>query len=609
MLKTKRFNMDNPLYLQTVIIGGETTTYNAPKVLGIRVHADQSFDLQYTLVKGETGPFDIASSTSEIYVTAYKNSSYSPVLLASGAHTDSGSGTTDRVTFTVPAEAIPNDIANFPLRNPGNAVFYAIITDGTGKKIEIVAEVNIFDTQYSLTGDAAPSAQTIIPIKNDLGSVISSNLTVPPTATLNNAYIVAAGASGDWAGQDNDLAIGTGTAWVFFTPLEGNFVYDENQNIQIIFNGSAWSGLDSAPFTDANAIIKNDADATKLIKIDAAGIATGTTRTITMPNANVDLGALGDVSGPAGSVDDRIATFDGVTGKLLQDSGSIVSDFMQDLVDDATPQLGGFLDAQDNRVSNLLGLGLKATTVLDIAAGAIVQTQMIHNVGTEAAVAADDLDSIVPANGQTEILITMNDAAEVPTIKHATGTNTFLLPDDTDVLMVMHTFYHFHHDGTNWKLVGSAANGGGGSALSVAVYQDQKSNGTMGGSSSGGTYVTRTLNTEVSDVDNIATLSSNAVTPIAGTYLVTAYAPGRSVGTHRIDLHDGTSYVITGVDVEASAASSSPSIISGVITTAGSTAYTIQHFTQVTIATTGLGVASTTGQIEGYALITFTKIG
>ncbi|MGI9288799.1 MAG: hypothetical protein ACR2P1_25655 [Pseudomonadales bacterium] len=34
----------------------------------------------------------------------------------------------------------------------------------------------------------------------------------------------------------------------------------------------------------------------------------------------------GDVVGPASSVDDRIATFDGVTGKLIQDSGTLVSD-------------------------------------------------------------------------------------------------------------------------------------------------------------------------------------------------------------------------------------------------------------------------------------------
>lgn len=37
-------------------------------------------------------------------------------------------------------------------------------------------------------------------------------------------------------------------------------------------------------------------------------------------------GTTGDVVGPASSVDDRIATFDGATGKLIQDSGTTLSD-------------------------------------------------------------------------------------------------------------------------------------------------------------------------------------------------------------------------------------------------------------------------------------------
>lgn len=585
--------MDNPLYAQTVTIGGDATTYNAPKVLGIRIHADQSFDLQYTFVKSDlTTAFDIASSNSEIYVTAYKNVSYTPVLLASGVNTDSGSGTTDRVTFTVPAEAIPNDIANFPIRNPGNAVFYAIITDGAGKKIEVVAEVNIFDTEYSLTGDAAPSAQTIVPVKNDLGSVISSNLTTPPTPTLNNAYIVGASATGDWSGQDNDLAIGTGSAWVFLTPLEGNFVYDENQSVQIIFDGSTWASLAGSPFTDADPLIKNAADATKLIGFDASAITTATERTIIMPDADVDLTpSTGDFASAA--------------------QGATADSALQDIVEDTTPQLGGFLDAQNNRISSLLGIGAKTATVLDIATGAITQTQMIHNVGTEAAAAADDLDLIVPATGQTEIYITMNDAAEVPTIKHATGTNTFLLPSDTDILMVMNTFYHFHHDGTNWKLVGSAASGsGGGGTISMAVYQDQKSSGTAGGSSVTGVQ-TRTINTEVSDVDSIATLSANAITPIAGRYLVMATAPANRSNDHRIYLHDGTSNVLSGTNGYNGGAYivQTSSTIWGYITTAGSTAYTINHEIFRVQATDGLGIAVTDGNSEIYTNVTLIRLG
>ncbi|MHA1447885.1 MAG: hypothetical protein ACTSP4_00495 [Candidatus Hodarchaeales archaeon] len=43
------------------------------------------------------------------------------------------------------------------------------------------------------------------------------------------------------------------------------------------------------PILDTTAVVKNAVDTTKLIKFDASGIATSTTRTITMPNSNVDL--------------------------------------------------------------------------------------------------------------------------------------------------------------------------------------------------------------------------------------------------------------------------------------------------------------------------------
>ena len=54
----------------------------------------------------------------------------------------------------------------------------------------------------------------------------------------------------------------------------------------------------------------------------------------------------GDVVGPASAVDSNIALFDGVTGKLIKDGLKSLSDFMEDLVNDTTPQLGGNLDIQ-----------------------------------------------------------------------------------------------------------------------------------------------------------------------------------------------------------------------------------------------------------------------
>ena len=44
--------------------------------------------------------------------------------------------------------------------------------------------------------------------------------------------------------------------------------------------------------------------------------------------ATIGGAGLGDVIGPAGAVDDRLATFDGVTGKLIQDGGYSIADIL-----------------------------------------------------------------------------------------------------------------------------------------------------------------------------------------------------------------------------------------------------------------------------------------
>ena len=46
---------------------------------------------------------------------------------------------------------------------------------------------------------------------------------------------------------------------------------------------------DTLPIIDTTAVVKGSADATKLVRIEADGLATGTTRVLTMPDQDVDL--------------------------------------------------------------------------------------------------------------------------------------------------------------------------------------------------------------------------------------------------------------------------------------------------------------------------------
>lgn len=79
---------------------------------------------------------------------------------------------------------------------------------------------------------------------------------------------------------------------------------------------------DNPPFSDVLAVLRKEADVTSLLRFDLSAIATATTRVITVPNANVNLGDL--VAGPGSALSTALALFSGTTGKLLQGSPVLV---------------------------------------------------------------------------------------------------------------------------------------------------------------------------------------------------------------------------------------------------------------------------------------------
>ncbi len=75
--------------------------------------------------------------------------------------------------------------------------------------------------------------------------VIDRTLTAPPgSPSTGDAYIPAASATGDWAGQDGNLAIWDGAAWVFYSPAAGWLVVvtAEGANGTLaVHTGTGWS--------------------------------------------------------------------------------------------------------------------------------------------------------------------------------------------------------------------------------------------------------------------------------------------------------------------------------------------------------------------------------
>jgi hypothetical protein len=72
-------------------------------------------------------------------------------------------------------------------------------------------------------------------------SVIDRDLASPPgTPAEGDRYLVASGASGDWAGYEGYIAEWDGAAWIFSSPDEGFCAWVEDENIQVTYNGTGW---------------------------------------------------------------------------------------------------------------------------------------------------------------------------------------------------------------------------------------------------------------------------------------------------------------------------------------------------------------------------------
>ena len=74
--------------------------------------------------------------------------------------------------------------------------------------------------------------------------VTSADLTDPPVNPQVGArYIVAAGATGSWSGQDGAIAVADAAGWLFYAPQTGWRADDLSSGGQIRFNGTDWDSV------------------------------------------------------------------------------------------------------------------------------------------------------------------------------------------------------------------------------------------------------------------------------------------------------------------------------------------------------------------------------
>lgn len=73
-------------------------------------------------------------------------------------------------------------------------------------------------------------------------SVKDRNLAAPPESpTTGDTYIVAASPTGAWSGHAGEVAVWSGTAWVFGTPRVGWVAYIEDEEVLSAYKAAGWS--------------------------------------------------------------------------------------------------------------------------------------------------------------------------------------------------------------------------------------------------------------------------------------------------------------------------------------------------------------------------------
>jgi hypothetical protein len=145
----------------------------------------------------------------------------------------------------------------------------------------------------------------------------------------------------------------------------------------------------------------------------------------------------------------------------------------------------------------------------------------------------------------------------------------------------------------------------------IAIIEEQLSNGTASVYSTTGSYVTRVLNTVVSNTISEVSLNSNQITLPSGTYKIDVLAPGYDCSRTKARLRNITdsstmalgtnAYVTTGT-------ASTYSHINIIVTISSTKVIEVQQFFESNTSNQNGGVATSSGDLEVYARIVITKL-
>ena len=98
-------------------------------------------------------------------------------------------------------------------------------------------------------------------------AVVSSGDTTPPgSPSEGDSYLVGTSATGDWSGQDGDIAMYY-SGWLFVTPKEGMRIWISDEDRFIVFDGTVWLSLcDVVVVKSAAETVSNSSSYTAVVE-------------------------------------------------------------------------------------------------------------------------------------------------------------------------------------------------------------------------------------------------------------------------------------------------------------------------------------------------------
>lgn len=303
---------------------------------------------------------------------------------------------------------------------------------------------------------------------------------------------------------------------------------------------------------------------------------------------------------------------------------------------------GGPLDMDDDDLLNvgllqLTELMLSAATELTISSGTVTVTEAYHRIDTEADAGSDNLDTMTVVSTRPFLFwLRAENSARTVVIRHNIGNILTFSAANIDLDENYKLVLCLYDPALNKVLVlgdgagvqsivpGSgitvddtdpanpivAATGSSGAGDYILI-RDEKAQNTAGGTFTSGAWQTRDLNTEVTDTGGHASLATNQITLLAGTYRARIRVPAAFCNkyTSRLQNITDTATTLLGTAEYIGAAGDvimTCSEIVGRFTIAGTKVFEVQAQCAVTRATDGFGVAANF-QAEIFTVVEFVR--